>query len=66
MSPILGILEAIANLALIIMEIIDAKRCLDFRRRLAGDPVGVLLSQTGGDGNETITAHSDKRKESNP
>ena len=59
MSPLLSILEAVANLALFIMEAIDADRAANFRRRVAGDAVSVLLEQVNPNGDRTpITASS--------
>lgn len=63
MSRFLSIIEAVAEIALWLLERLDANRAADFRRRVAGDAVGVLLEQINPAGSrETIHASTDQRK----
>ena len=60
MHPILAILEAVIEFALLIMEAVDASRARDFRRRLGDNPCGVLMEQLNPNGDTTpITARSE-------
>lgn len=60
MQNLAAVILSFLRLALRLLDSLDKAAADDFRRSVAADPAGMLVSKLGGKDTDTVYAHTDK------